>query len=434
MQKTFILDTNVLLHDINCLTEFADNIVIIPIVIIEELDNFKTQPDELGKSARLVSRKLDEFREKGNLSRGVKTDKGGVIKVVLDLERVLPKQIILRQADNRILNTAYHYKHKEKQQVIVVSKDTNLRLKAEAMGIEAQDYRADKIKVSELYTGISEFETDESAIDNFYKDKQLEIEKGKYFPNQFVILKSKINEKKSALGRVSSQGTIIKPIMHSEPVCWGIKPLNKEQRFAMELLLDDSLSLVTLVGRAGTGKTLISIATGLQKAVEENAYRRLIVCRSVVPVGRDIGFLPGTKEEKLDVWMGAIYDNLEFLAERKHTDETTKLSEYLIDTGKVEIASVTHIRGRSLPKQYMIVDDAQNLSPHEIKTILSRAGQGTKVVVTGDPYQIDTPYLDVESNGLTYLVDRFKGQKIHGHITFTKTERSPLAALVAELL
>lgn len=434
MQKIFILDTNVLLHDINCLTEFADNILIIPIVVIEELDNFKTQPDELGKSARLVSRKLDEFRERGSLSKGVKTESGGMIKVILDLERVLPREIILRQADNRILNTAYYYSRKEKKKVILISKDTNLRLKAEAVGIQAQDYKADKIRISQLYTGVSELETDSKTIDEFYNTKQIKIKPGKYFANQFIILKSETDEKKSALGRVSKETDMVKSVMAKEPVCWGIKPLNKEQRFAMELLLDDSLSLVTLLGRAGTGKTLISIATGLQKAIEENAYRRLIVCRSVVPVGRDIGFLPGTKEEKLDVWMGAVYDNLEFLADRKQTENGHKLSDYLIETGKVEIASVTHIRGRTLPKQYMIVDDAQNLSPHEIKTILSRAGKDTKVVVTGDPYQIDTPYLDADSNGLTYLVDRFKGQKIHGHITFSKTERSPLAALVAELL
>ena len=215
---------------------------------------------------------------------------------------------------------------------------------------------------------------------------------------------------------------------------WGIKPLNKEQRFAMELLLDDSLDIVTLVGTAGTGKTLITLATGLQRTMDENAYRRLVVCRSIVPVGKDIGFLPGTKEEKLEAWMGAIYDNLAFLADRRNPDEGEEKAHYLLDSGKIEIASVTHMRGRSLPGQYMIVDDAQNLTPHEMKTILTRAGEGTKVVVTGDPYQIDTPYLDVESNGLTYLVDRLKGQKSHGHITFTKTERSHLADLASKLL
>lgn len=434
MQKIFILDTNVLLHDINCLSEFADNILIIPIVVIEELDKFKTETDELGKSARLASRKLDEFRERGSLSKGVETEGGGQIKVVLDLARTLPREIILRQADNRILNTAYHFKKTEKKKVILVSKDTNLRLKAEAIGIEAQDYKADKVKISELYTGVSELSVKDKSIDDFYQTKEFPIKRSKYYPNQFIVLKSETDEKKSALGRVTKETDLIKPVMAKEPVCWGIKPLNKEQRFAMELLLDDNISLVTLVGIAGTGKTLISIATGLQKAIEENAYRRLIVCRSVVPVGRDIGFLPGTKEEKLDVWMGAIYDNLEFLADRKQTEKGHKLSDYLLETGKVEIASVTHIRGRTLPGQYMIVDDAQNLSPHEIKTILSRAGKGTKVVVTGDPYQIDTPYLDADSNGLTYLVDRFKGQIMHGHVTFTKTERSPLAAKVAELL
>ena len=199
-------------------------------------------------------------------------------------------------------------------------------------------------------------------------------------------------------------------------------------------LLDDSLDIVTLVGTAGTGKTLITLATGLQRTMDENAYRRMVVCRSIVPVGRDLGFLPGSKEEKLEAWMGAIYDNLAFLADRKNPDEGEEKAHYLLDSGKIEIASVTHMRGRSLPGQYMIVDDAQNLTPHEIKTILTRAGEGTKVIITGDPYQIDTPYLDVSSNGLTYLVDHMKGQKSYGHITFTKTERSRLADLASRLL
>ncbi|MCX5783498.1 MAG: PhoH family protein [Elusimicrobia bacterium] len=435
MRKNFIIDTNVFLHDVNALTAFADNTVIIPISVIEELDSFKNTANELGKNARVISRRLDELRKKGKLNLGVKLESGGIIRIDLDHAQVLPKEFKLGEADNRILNTAFWYQ-KKNEKTIVVSKDTNLRLKAEAVGIDAQDYEAGKVDINELYSGIRELETPAAQIDKFYKDKSLEL-KGQYCPNEFVVLKSAESAKKSALGRVVEAGassSVIKPLAAQEPVPWGIKALNKEQRFAIELLLDDSLSLVTLLGVAGTGKTLISLAAGLQKAVDDNVYRRLIICRSVVPVGRDIGYLPGTKEEKLNVWMGAIYDNLEFLADKKHPDEGMHHFEYLLQSGKVEIASVTHIRGRTLPKQYMIVDDAQNLSPHEVKTILSRAGEGTKVVVTGDPYQIDTPYLDVASNGLTYIVDRFKGQKMYGHITFTKTERSPLAALVAELL
>ncbi len=434
MKKIFILDTNVLIHDVNSLNNFQDNTVVIPISVIQELDSFKTHADERGKSARVISRRLDELRQTGKLNIGVKLNGEGTLKVDLDHVQVLPKEFLLQEMDNRILNTAFWYQKKGRR-AILVTKDINLRLKAEAVGLEAQDYEAGKVKIDELYSGFKTLELDSSDIDKLYKDKSISVKDETLSPNEFVLIKAKEDPKKSALGRCGSgQPVNIKILEHHEPVTWGIKPLNKEQRFAMELLLDDSVQLVTLVGMAGTGKTLISLAAGLQKSVDDAVYRRLIICRPIIPVGRDIGFLPGTKEEKLTVWMGAIYDNLEFLADRKHQEEGLQQFEYLLQSGKVEIASVTHIRGRTLPKQYMIVDDAQNLTPHEVKTILSRAGEGTKVVVTGDPYQIDNPYLDVESNGLTYIVDRFKGQKVYGHITFTKSERSPLAAMVAELL
>ena len=442
MKKIFVLDTNVLLHDVKAIEAFEDNDVVIPIIVIEELDSFKTDADDRGKNARIVSRTLDTYRTKGKLNEGVKTESGGTLRIEMERERVLPASFIFNKSDNGILNIAYYLKKKEEthkqnnqKPVIIVTKDTNLRLKAEAIGIEAQDYTTDKVNLNEMYSGVAEIETDAAVIDNLYKNKTAPLPDGNFYPNEFIIFKANDGSKKSAIGRVSNNGeNIIKLLPAMEPVAWGIKPLNKEQRFAMELLLDDSLDIVTLLGAAGTGKTLITLATGLQRTLDEQKYRRLVVCRSVVPVGKDIGFLPGTKEEKLEVWMGAIYDNMAFLADRKNPDDGEEKAKYILDSGKVEIASITHIRGRSLPQQYMIVDDAQNLTPHEMKTILTRAGEGTKVVVTGDPYQIDTPYLDAESNGLTYLVDRFKGQKNHGHITFTKTERSKLADIASKLL
>lgn len=438
MKKYYILDTNVLLHDPNAIKHFGDNEIIIPMVVIEELDNFKTSSDERGKNARLIARELDALRQRGKLGKGVKLDNGGVLKVEFPKENKLPSQISFHKADNEILNVAYCYFREQenktaKKPVIIVSKDTNLRIKAEAIGVEAQDYNADKIKYDELYLGSREMKVSAAKIDEFYAKKEFAL-KGEYYPNEFLILKADDGSKKSAVGRVSLDGKFLKPLSAQEPVAWGIKPLNKEQRFAMELLLDDRIDLVTLVGSAGTGKTLITLATGLKRTFDDENYRRLLVCRPIVPVGRDLGFLPGTMEEKLDAWMGAIYDNLSFLAGKKNPEEGEEEVRYLTSSGKLEIASVSHIRGRTLPKQYMIVDDAQNLTPHEIKTILSRAGEGTKVVVTGDPYQIDTPYLDTESNGLTYLVERFKGQKNYGHITFTKTERSALADLAGKLL
>ncbi len=433
MKKIYILDTNVLIHDPLSFTKFEDNTVVIPISVIEELDNFKHTADERGKAARVVSRKLDEFRAKGKLNAGVKTEAGGTLIVDLDHEQVLPKEFKLLEMDNRILNTAYWYEQK-KHGAVLVTKDINLRLKAEAVGLKAEDYEAGKVNVDELYPGLVTVDVAGSVVDKLYKDHVADSPEKDMTPNEFVVLRSKDDAKKSALARVDPADPTKVRALGGEPSPWGIRPINKEQRCAMELLLDDSVKLVTLLGSAGTGKTLCTLVCGLQKAVEESVYRKLIICRPIVPVGKDIGFIPGTKEEKLSTWMGAIYDNLEFIMDKKHPEGAIEKFEYLLQNEKIEIASVTHIRGRSLPKQYMIVDDAQNLTPHEMKTILSRAGEGTKVVVTGDPYQIDNPYLDIASNGLTYIVDRMKGQKLYGHLTFTKTERSQLAALVAELL
>ena len=433
MKKFYILDTNVLIHDPMSFSKFEDNTVVIPISVIEELDTFKSVADERGKAARIVSRKLDELRRLGKLDAGVKMENGGTLIVDLDHEQILPKGFLNQDIDNRILNTALWFNQK-KHTAVLVTKDINLRLKAEAVGTKSEDYEAGKVKVDEIYPGLAVIEKSAEFVDKFYKEKTAKNSDKDLVANEFVLYKAKEDVKKSAMGRVSQNDISVVKMISPESSPWGIRPLNKEQRCAMELLLDENIKLVTLIGAAGTGKTLMSLACGLQKSVEESVYRRLIICRPIVPVGKDIGFIPGTKEEKLSTWMGAIYDNLEFIMDRRHPDDALQKFEYLLQNGKIEIASVTHIRGRSLPKQYMIVDDAQNLTPHEIKTILSRAGEGTKVVVTGDPYQIDNPYLDIASNGLMYIVDRLKGQKLYGHLTFTKTERSELAGLVAERL
>lgn len=432
MKKMFILDTNVLIHDPLSFTRFEDNTVIIPISVIEELDRFKVHSDERGRAVRVVSRKLDELRVKGKLNKGVQLDNGGTLIVELNQENVLPRELSFAEMDNRILNNAWHHL-KKKHKVVLVSKDINLRLKAEALGITVQDYTTDKVDVDELYSGISEKEVPASLIDSLYKEKKTACPVEGLAPNEFVVLRAHEDNKKTAIARVCKDVSEIK-LLSSEPAPWGIKPRSKEQRCAMELLMDPSINLVTLLGSAGTGKTIVTLACGLQQSVEQNLYRKLVICRPIVSVGKDIGFLPGSKDEKLATWMGAIYDNLEILMDKKHQDSAAEKFQYLIDNEKIEMASVSHIRGRSLPGQYMIVDDAQNLTPHEMKTILSRAGEDTKVVVTGDPYQIDSPYLDVSSNGLTYLISRMRGQDIYGHLTFSKTERSRLAGLVAELL
>ena len=432
--KTFVLDTNVLLHDPESIFSFEDNNVIIPMAVIEELDGFKRFNDERGRSARQISRRLDALRGKGKLSEGVPLKTGGTLRIEVDFKSELPREFVTSQADHRLLGVCiYHQKKGEK--VVFITKDINLRIKAEALGIDAQDYEKEKVKIEELYVGWKEIKVSGDRIDAFYADQQLVL-KEEFFPNEGVVLHDKNNPSKSALAKYSAQKKALIPLFHLNSTPWGLKPHNIEQRFALELLLCNDVDLVTLIGIPGAGKTLLSLACGLQKTVEEKQFRRLFIARPIIPVGgHDIGYLPGSKEEKLTSWMGAIHDNLEFLVDHTHPDEKTEDKiQYFFDAGKIEIESLTYIRGRSLPNQYIIIDDAQNLSPHEVKTIISRAGEGTKIVLTGDPYQIDNPYLDASSNGLTYIVERFKGQEIFGHLKFSKSERSDLAALASELL
>ena len=431
--KTFVLDTNVLLHDPDAINSFKNSKVVIPMTVIEELDNFKRISDERGRSARLIARNLDNLRKKGKLSKGVELKNGSILKIELDYDVRLPGEFLVSKADHNILGIAKQLQEKG-ETVVFITKDINLRIKAEALGIETQDYEREKVKVEELYCGWREIKLPADKIDEFYKNGKLSVKNG-FSPNEAVLIKSDNGSAKSALAKYNAFEKTIIPLFHINATPWGLKPLNMEQRFAIELLLCNDVSLVTLVGIPGAGKTLLSLAAGLQKTVEERQFRRLFIAKSVIPMGRDIGFLPGTKEEKLTSWMGAIHDNLEYLVDRNHSDERTEEKiQYFFTTGQIEIESLTFIRGRSLPNQYIIIDDAQNLTPHEVKTIISRAGEGTKIVLTGDPYQIDSPYLDSSSNGLSYAVERMKGQEMFGHVTLTKNERSGLASLAAELL
>ncbi len=435
MIKNFVLDTNVLIHDTDCIHSFADNKVTIPIAVIEELDKLKRSPDERGRNARLIAHKIDDLRVKGKLNEGVPLEEGGVFKVELDPSK---KDLYFKSKnsspDTRILHTAMALQEKGGN-VVFITKDINLRIRAEAVGLTVQNYEKEKVNIETLYSGYRTIKVGKEVIDRFFKDKKIKADKlGKFSPNEFIILKDGQNDSHSALLKYDQESDFFIPLSHQKTVPWGIKPLNKEQRFALELLLSEEIKLVTLVGVAGSGKTLLSIACGLQKTIDEQSYRRLLVCRPVIPMGKDLGFLPGTKAEKLQEWMGAINDNLDFLFERNNPSGVKKSSQYLFDTGKIEIEALTYLRGRTLPQQYIIIDDAQNLTPLEMKTIVSRAGKDTKVILTGDPYQIDNPYLDAASNGLSYVVERFKGQKLFGNVTFVKSERSELAALAAALL
>ncbi|MDR2708873.1 MAG: PhoH family protein [Elusimicrobiota bacterium] len=433
--KTFVLDTNVLLHDPDALFSFTDNKVVIAMTVVEELDSFKRSNDETGRNARMVIRSLDELRSKGNLAQGVPLKNGGILKIELlrDHKVKLPSDFSLDKSDNAILSTALSLNERG-ERVIFITKDINLRIKCEILNIKTQDYEKAKVKIDELYSGWREIKVGADLIEKFYAQKQLSI-KSNLYPNEMVWLKSQDNPSKSALAKYSFKDQALMPLFHQKTSPWGLQALNIEQRFAMELLLCDDINLVTLVGLPGSGKTILALACGLQKTIEEKYFRKLYIARPIIPMGNDLGFLPGTKEEKLDAWMGAITDNLEFLLDRDKVDQRTEEKiDYLLTSGQVEIDALTYIRGRTLPQQYVIIDDAQNLTPHEVRTIISRAGKNTKIVLTGDPYQIDSPYLDPSSNGLTYLVERFKGQEIFGHITFSRSERSKLAALSSELL
>lgn len=437
--KTFVLDTNVLLHDPFALFRFQENTILIPITVIEEIDRFKKDMNETGRNARHVSRILDELREKGSLSSGITLESGGQLRVALtnsDMMSLIPPELSEEKGDNRILAVAAEAKKESGQMpVILVTKDTNLRIKADAIGLDAEDYESDKVDISELYTGSCDLEVSSETVDRFYGQGWVDAPE-RLQPNQYVVMRDVANSSHTALAKYHAAANRLSPIIKTEKEgVWSIHPRNREQSCALDALLDDSVKIVTLVGKAGTGKTLLAIAAGLHKTAEENVYNRLLVSRPVFPMGKDLGFLPGDIEEKLAPWMQPIFDNVELLlsgyeSEKRHS----KGYRELMAMGILEIEPLTYIRGRSIPKQYLIVDEAQNLTPHEIKTIVTRAGEGTKIVLTGDPYQIDNPYVDSSSNGLTYLVERFKGQEISAHITMMKGERSALAELAANLL
>ncbi len=442
MKKTFVLDTNVLIHNPKALESFEDNTVVVPLAVIEELDTFKKSQDEKGRNAREVARMLDEMRQKGKLQEGVNLPNGGVLRVETSvLNGELPASLAHSKVDNYIVGVALALKNRG-ENVRFISKDINVRIKADALGVIAEDFETNKINIDELYSGWTTVTVKDAEVDEFYKSGKLSLvpylDQHALYENEFLLLKSDIHEGKTALSVYKDSLKQAQPLWFKEPEAWGIKALNREQHFALNLLLNDRISMVTLVGSAGTGKTLLALAAGLLKSLDEKKYRRVLVSRPIVPMGKDIGYLPGTKDEKLMNWMQPIFDNLEFILDKGHlqndTEEVDDKVQYLLDSHKLELEALTYIRGRSIPKQFMIIDEAQNLTPHEIKTIVSRAGVGTKIIMTGDPYQIDNPYLDASSNGIVYLAERFKGQEIFGHITLSKSERSPLAALAAKTL
>jgi PhoH-like ATPase len=431
-RKTFVVDTNVFIHDPDALLKFGENDVVLPLTVIEELDSLKKGRDEPGASARSVIRYLDGLRDLngGDLHEGVKTPEGTNIRIALE-QREHPPGFNLSTAvnDNRILMVAYLLAH-DGRPVTFVSKDLAARVKARALGLPAEDYRNLRAAYEELYRGMRTLEVGQPLMDQLRKEGRIELPDTSLFPNEYCVFQGPEGQ---LIGKFDAKSSKVVLIPAQDRDIWGIKPLNLEQRCALDLLLRDEIKLVTLVGQAGTGKTLLAIACALKKTFDDGVYGRILVSRPIVPLGKDIGYLPGTKEEKLFHWMQPIYDNMSYLCDSTGTKGNETL-RWILDSDKIELEAVTYIRGRTLPRVYVVIDEAQNLSPHEVKTIISRAGTGAKVILTGDPTQIDNPYLDKDSNGLTYTVNRFKDQPIAGHIFLSQTERSELAALAADIM
>ncbi|HAP43819.1 MAG TPA: phosphate starvation-inducible protein PhoH [Spirochaetaceae bacterium] len=428
--KIFVIDTNVLIHYPEALMSFKDNEIVIPLQVLEELDRLKTEHEQRGRSAREAIRYLDTYAKKGNLHEGVKLENGSILRVSLEQPDTTPRGLDIAINDNRIILCALKLKN-DGRLVFFVSKDINARVKATALGIKAVDYDKQKVDIASLYTGVLEVDGSGGQMAALVATGELPW-KEPLKPNQFIIFRGRPGEVERVARYIPEEG-VVRLLRDELGSVSGITPFNAYQRVALELLLDDNLKLVTLMGKAGTGKTLLALAAGMRKLFEEKVYTRMLVSRPVVSMGKDIGFMPGEKSAKMANWMQPLFDNLDYILS-VHKREKVKSADQLLKDKLIEIEALSFIRGRSLPGQFIIIDEAQNLTPHEIKTIVSRAGQGTKVVLTGDPYQIDNMYLDANSNGLSFLVDRFKGQAIYGHVSLQKTERSELADLAASLL
>lgn len=442
LNKIYVLDTNVLLQDPHSIFSFAENEVVIPAVVLEEVDSKKRYMDEVGRNARHFSKLIDKLRTKGKLHEGVPLEGGGKLRVELNHRSFqrLKDSFAEMSNDNRIIAVALNLMLEEQERVegkhvILVSKDALVRVKADALGLPAEDFLSDRVvEFDSVYPGYVEIYVDADVMKRFYSQGELaisELTKHPFYPHQFIIMKDALGSSSSALGKVEPDGKKVKPFVSDPDQVWGIKPRNVQQRMAFELLLRDDISLITMIGKAGTGKTLLSLAAGLMQTEDMGKFKKLVVARPVVPLGKDLGYLPGEKEEKLRPWMQPIYDNLEFLFNTKKPGE---IDQILAGMGSIQVEALTYIRGRSIPDQFIIIDEAQNLTKHEVKTILTRVGERSKIVLMGDPQQIDHPYLDEYNNGLTYVVEKFKDQTVSGHVKLVKGERSGLAQLAADLL
>lgn len=444
-KKIFVLDTSVFLTNAECVYEFQNNDIVIPFKVLEEIDKHKGRQDGVGSQARKIIRILDALRSKGTLFSGIRIRKGAGLLYAWGTERLgsagFPADLDASIPDHLIIATAMAVqKEYPTRKVIMVSRDINMRVICDSVGLLTDDYIVERAveDTESIYKGYTSYLVDDATVDRFYakEDIYLESEEVAHLnSNQYLMLVSNANEKKTALCRYISPAEPLKPLLEYKKGVWGIKPRNKEQAFALDLLMDPRIQLITLIGKAGSGKTLCAIAAGLQQTMEDlNAYdaenySRLIVSRPVQPLGKDIGFLPGSMEEKMTPWLMPIQDNLQFLM---GNDKLTL--EMYMQRGKIELEALTYIRGRSISNSFIIIDEAQNLTMHELKTIITRVGEGTKIVLTGDVEQIDTPYINETTNGLTHAVEKFKNFELAGHITLSKGERSRVATYAAKCL
>jgi PhoH-like ATPase len=428
LKKTYVLDTNVLLHDPDAISHFEDNDLAVPLDVIEEIDRFKRDLTELGRNARQVSRMLDGLRHSGNLAAGVKLSGGGTLRIVIPREAKARGQAY---ADDQILRVALEIGGKRGARVIVVSKDINLRIKADALGIPAEDYETDRVDVSELYTGHTELTVSPDLMEKFRQEGSVSFENTSLSPNQYALMHDAVSTR-TALARFDGDARRLVALVPCGDDLRPVYPRNKEQSFAVDALLNPAIKVVTIIGKAGTGKTLLAVAAGVSQALDKKAFRRLLVSRPVIAMGKDIGYLPGDVNEKLNPWMQPLFDAFDFLASARPA--LKDIREIIARSETVSVEPLTYIRGRSIAQQFMVVDEAQNLTPLEVKTIITRVGHGTKIVFTGDIYQIDNPYVDSMSNGLSTVVEKLRPYALAAHIVLSKGVRSEVAELAANIL
>ena len=437
--KTYVIDTSVYLTDHTSINNFGRSDIIVPLKVLEEIDKHKKRQDSVGNNARSIVRTFDSLREKGSLQEGVSLgDKRGRLYVKGYDSNYIPDDLDRKNADHIIIATALTLREQEPERnIILVTRDIQLRVICDSLGLACEGYNSDQVveTAEGLYDGLTEFYVEDRIIDDFYAKQPVFVDDlltdgVPLHNNQFIMMKSDFDEKKTALAFFEWYDKPVRHIADNKGGIWGVIPRNKEQRFALDMLMNPNIPLVSVVGKAGCGKSLLCLAAGLEQVLAaESTYKRLIVARPVQPMGKDIGFLPGDLNDKLLPWLMPIQDNLQFLM----GDDKAALELY-VEKGTIEIEALTYIRGRSIANAYILIDEAQNLSAHEIKTIITRVGENTKIVFTGDVEQIDNVYVDATSNGLSYVVEKMKDQEVSGHITLKKGERSLLASIASKIL